>query len=85
MYDVMHYVAVLYMTNDNCQASNVGAGTHSAARQFFVLRQRMLPILETICLDIFISRLHDVINNWYPDVVNAQWYSSILLQIVNWS
>ncbi len=48
------------------------------------LRQRKLPTLEAICLDIFISRLHDVISNWCLDTVNAQCYSSILLRIVNW-
>ncbi len=34
LYDVTHHAAVVHMTNDKCQASNVGTGTHSAACRF---------------------------------------------------
>ncbi len=84
LYNVTHHVAIVHMANDKCQASNVGAGTHSVACQFVCPTSKDASTLEAICLDIFISWLHDAISNWCLDAVNAWCYSSILLRIVNW-
>ncbi len=46
LYDVTHYVAIVHLANDKCQASNVGTGTHSVACQFFVSHQMMFSVLE---------------------------------------
>ncbi len=84
LYNVTHHVAIVHMAYDKCQASNVGAGTHSAACRFVCPTSKDASTLEAICLDIFIRWLHDAISNWCLDAVNTWCYSNILLRIVNW-